>query len=439
MKHVVVGSSSDLIQDQVEAAVINNKITGSGLFSLIDGLKGDNIGAESIGKTANRVADYYNSISGPAHADLYVDSGGYSFIRGDLAPGKLDQAISLYHSYARLHSSDFDFIFSLDIPLSQKFNEFNTKQNVYEYNRKSLKKTAQALRDQPSLVEKLFFIYHFKTLDHYEIWKHLERELAIKDIIKYKAIGGMVSIKTVAQISIAPFIATAFQSLWDYKTSRFNGEDFRLHLLGISVAYDRFVIAYLEKLFQHYLGPKTPVHLTYDSVKFRRAAMYKQNFICEFDGETLHHHDPLDIPEHQFNAIYKGRLYLIDEIKKDLHRKAMRQQHQNMALLAPLTIASELAIDRFFEHVIDRHNLIEMLVDTKNIMHFKYDLRETLSLAFAECKNVFGRNMLDSIMDSMVHVYKFHRWYTRQHDEESLDDLTRDFIRKAINYPFALM
>lgn len=438
MKHVVVGSSSDLAEKQIEAAIINNKLAGNGLYSLIDGLKGENIGAESIGRTANRIKDYNQTISTPAQAKLFCDSGGYSFIKGDLAPHNLDHAISLYHAYQRLGAEDYDYIFTLDLPLSLKFVEFNTKENVYEYNRKSLKQTLENITDNPDLVDKISFIYQFKAIGHYEIFQQLEEELSIKDAIKFKAIGGMVSLKEGAGISIAPFIATAYQALWDYENSRFNGEEFRLHFLGINVAYDRLIIAFMERLFQHYLGPDIPVRFTYDTIKFKRSAMYEHEHICEFDGTCLQAHNPLLLPDSVYSQVYGDRQEMVKEVKKDLERKAQGKRHHNQAVLAPLTIASELAVDRFFEHIITRHHLVDILLETKNVMWFKYEMQQALQNTFAGYHKVFGKKMLDSIMDSLVHVYRFHRWYKTQHEAESLDSLSRDFIERAINFPFQL-
>ena len=124
--------------------------------------------------------------------------------------------------------------------------------------------------------------------------------------------------------------------------------------------------------------------------------------------------------------------------QEDLQRKANGQNHNSQAGLAPLTIASELAIDRFFEHVIRDCQLVELLVDTKNVMWFKSDLEQALSPRLAGYHKVLGKNMLKSIKDSLVHVYEFHRWYTIHHGCSSLDSLSREFIATAIDFPFKL-
>ncbi len=176
MKHVVVGSSGDLGSKQIVPSILNNKIAGNGLYSLIDGLKGNNIDSSSIGRTANKIDTYRNRISIPANAKLYIDSGGYSFIKGELSPANLNLAISLYHSFLRLKSGSYDYIFSLDVPYSLKFKHFNTKKNIYKYNRISIEESLKVLKDNPELAKKFHFIYHFKTEEHYDIWQRLIKQ-----------------------------------------------------------------------------------------------------------------------------------------------------------------------------------------------------------------------------------------------------------------------
>lgn len=435
MEHVVVGSSGDLSNKQITPAIINNRLAGNGLYSLIDGLKGENIGSESVGGIANKIEDYRKQVSLPAGAKIFVDSGGYSFIKGELAESNLDLAISLYQSFLQLKSETFNFIFSLDIPYSIKYQEFNTVKKVYKYNKISLEQSIRVLKADPNLVEKFFFIYHFKTDNHYKIWQDLGRELSIGNYVKYRAIGGMVSLKEMARISIAPFIATTFQCLYDYQNSPFNGEDFRVHFLGINVAYDRFIIAFLERLIQRYLGPSIPVLFTYDTIKFKRDAMYRQDYICEFDNGILHAHDPLAIPDSFYQRIYQGNEEIIDLTKQDLIRKASGKKHRNQENIAPLTISSELAIDQFFEHVIGANEMVGGIMESRNIVHSKNFFKRKLPEVFDGYHDIFTKQTIKSMLDSLTHVYKFHRWYKDLHDQKTLDLMSMEFITKDIHFP----
>lgn len=435
MNHVVVGSTSDLNKKQIKASIINNKIAGNGLNSLIDGMKGKNFGPESMQDVANCIADYNRYISTLAEADLFIDSGGYSFIKGELAPYKLYAAIRLYHDFIKHCSHSCDYIFSLDIPYSLVFHKFNTIKNVYDFNKLSLQKTIDAISKNTNLKEKIFFVHHFKTEGHYRIWQKIKEEFDFNKHIKYHAIGGMVSIKDVAKISIAPFIATSFQCLSDYENSAFNGEDFRLHLLGISVDYDRFLIAFLEKLFQRYLGSSIPATLTYDTISFKRSAMYLQKHICDFNGSDLLTYDPISVPDSIYKRVYGNDQDIIDQAQQDFLRKAKREPHTNQANMAPLVISSQLAIDRYFEHAIDNANMIDILFDSRNIVHFDYHISQALLGMVKGHEHVFGKDMFTSIKKTLVFVYKFHRWYTDNRSAEKLEQLSLEFINKEIHFP----
>ncbi len=438
MNHVVVGSTSDLNKNQIKASIINNKIAGNGLHSLIDGMKGKDFGPESMQHVANCVADYQRYISTVAEADLFIDSGGYNFIKGDLAPYKLYEAIRLYHAFLKHCSDNCDFIFSLDIPYSLGFNNFNTRKNVYEFNKISLQHTIDCIEENTDLREKIFFVHHFKTEKHYEIWQNIKDELNFGKHIKYHAIGGMVSIKEVAKISIAPFVATSYQCLADYENSAFNGEEFRLHFLGISVDYDRFVIAFLERLFQRYLGPSIPVTLTYDTITFKRSAMYRQDHICYFNGNDLLAYDPISVPKSIYKRVYGNDQEIIDQAQQDFWRKAKREPHTNQANMAPLVISSQLAIDRYFEHAIDNANMIDILFDSRNNVHFDYNISQALLGMVKGHEHVFGKDMLPSIKKTLLLVYKFHRWYIDDRSAEKLEQLSLEFINKEIHFPYKL-
>ena len=46
--------------------------------------------------------------------------------------------IDCYTVYLESEGDIFDYIFSLDIPFSLKYKEFNTRKNIFEANEKSL-------------------------------------------------------------------------------------------------------------------------------------------------------------------------------------------------------------------------------------------------------------------------------------------------------------
>ncbi len=441
MQHVVVGSSGDLSENHIEPSIINNRIAGNGLFSIIRGLIGKDPDSESMGSVSNQIQDYYEHIVKPASGKLWLDSGGYSFIRGDLDPSDLEMGIDLYHSVLKEPSGYYDYIFSLDIPynINSKYAYFNTQDNVYMYNRESLSQSIEILRRNPSLIEKFFLIYHFKTPELYQIWRRLENELSLRNHMKFRAIGGMVSIHNIAKLSISPFIATTFNCLFDYERSVFSGEEFRIHFLGINIEYDRFIIAFLERLIQHYLGSSVSVLFTYDTVKFKRSAMYYQDHICEFDGSVLHAHDPLQLSNQWYCSMYQNHEELIPKVKADLLNKASGKKHREQANLEPVTISSALAVDRFFEYVIDKYEMVDIMFNARNGNYFDAEIEDSLSRAFQGYSHIFSKNAIKNIQESLEHVYTFHEWYTKTRSANRLEQLSLRFITEEIDFPFKLI
>ncbi len=439
MEHVVVGSGGDLSENHVIPATINNRIAQNGLFSLIDGLKGENITSENMERTSNRIQEYYQKICQPAGSSLWIDSGGYSFIKGDLPTHILELAMDQYQGFLRDPSEYYRFIFSLDVPYSLADDDFNTKKNIYNYNKVSLQQSIQILKRNRDLVEKFFLVYHFKTPELYKIWRRLEKNLSLRNHIKFRAIGGMVSIHDIAKLSISPFIATTFQCLFDYENSVFNGKEFRIHFLGINIEYDRFVIAFLERLIQHYLGASVSVLFTYDTVKFKRSAMYYQDHICEFDGSVLHAHDPLQLSDQWYSSMYQNHENLIPEVKADLLSKSAGKKHREQANLEPVTVSSALAVDRFFERIIEKYEMIDVMINAHNGNYFEPEIAEVLSLAFDGYHHIFSRNAIDKIKESLEHVYTFHHWYTKKKDADYLEKISLQFITEEIDFPFKLL
>jgi hypothetical protein len=100
-------------------------------------------------------------------------------------------------------------------------------------------------------------------------------ELELNEIIKYRAIGGMVGLRAIKKIFYSPFTGISFRCLDGYiKAGNFT-HDFRLHYLGINIDYDRFQIAFLEELFNRYLKGKSKAIHTYDSINYSRTAQMK--------------------------------------------------------------------------------------------------------------------------------------------------------------------
>jgi hypothetical protein len=195
------------------------RLTGNALISLIDTLQygiNTKIGSGIQGK--DLVQEYRNKVlkSCPG-AKLYLDSGGYSIIKGDVPFDKILDFIDEYHDFVSKNIECFDYIFTLDIPIGLKDIKLEREDTIYNLNKISLQKTLALIKKKPELKEKLYFIQHFKMRQQFDIWNQLEEELNINDHIIHRSIGGLVGLKkTITHFKRTTFLPMIFRSFYNF-------------------------------------------------------------------------------------------------------------------------------------------------------------------------------------------------------------------------------
>jgi hypothetical protein len=209
MKHVhVVSTSSHFEYDRL-------RLTKNALISLEQTLQHSLNTKKEIDR-ADIIKDYKERVIGAfTDAKLYLDSGGYSIIKGDVGVDKVLSFIDEYHIYMEKNGDLFDYIFSLDIPIGDGLlKEYDT---IYNLNKISLQRTLEVLERKPELKEKFYFIQHFKTKDHFRIWNRLEKELNINDHIIHRSIGGLVGLKSeIRHFKRTTFLPMIFRSFFNF-------------------------------------------------------------------------------------------------------------------------------------------------------------------------------------------------------------------------------
>lgn len=205
------------IYSDMLGCVINQ--SGTGLISLIYAFQQSQFGLDTLYKHRMYQREFRKQIFTPFNAKEYIDSGGYSFIKGQIHPDDIRKLITCYLHYMIEEKDNYHRIFSLDLPISLKYNLYNTNENVRYFNRVSLLETFNVIDQIPEIADKFIFIWHFKTHDLYQIWCDLHDELISSGYGKYiknRAIGGMVGIKGMTGIIFSPFIALAYRCFKDY-------------------------------------------------------------------------------------------------------------------------------------------------------------------------------------------------------------------------------
>lgn len=426
MKYLYVAGASDNSGKGKQILNSVSKQTSGVLYSLVDGMNKKDFGCVSMSSVAQNI----NTCLIPFDKGS-VDSGGYSIIKGDVHPRHIIPIIDCWEYYGKHEYNEYDFLFSLDIPLSLKYEELNTRDKIYNQNKLSLITLIKLIKKIPGIAEKLFFVEQFKMLPQYEIWKQLYQELQLGEYIQNRAIGGMVGIRKVTSIKFSPFTAIAFKCLLDFITDSKNCRVFRLHFLGIYNVYDRFHIAVLEKLFAYYLGDSITVKLSYDSVNFAQSARMKKSLpIYTSDGTDLFYNETaLTVPEDVLFNVYNGSglyLYIQDEI--DLRRRGERIRYASS--FVPLNIHSNMNIDRYFERLVDEYDLVGLIVKNRSMTVVKSKLKSILADLNRKRPQLFTKHIQVAIGNNIEITHKFHSWFADNRRYRNLDELIKLFIRK---------
>lgn len=433
MQYLYVATAADMAGANNTIIQSIGSITDSFLYSLIEGINQEDFGYHSITSVAQRIQEcktrYFSKGS------LFVDSAGYSILSGLVAPDKIHAVINCWEYYANQEKDNYGFLFSLDIPSSMQYPELNKKALIYTHNKKSLERLRTLIEAHPCIREKVYFVWHFKMMEQYEIWNRLYQELELSRFISHRAIGGMVGLHKETKIRFSPFTPMSYRCLLDYLDAGSFDREFGLHLLGMYIVYDRFQIAFLEKLFSCYLQSPGKVVMSYDSINPKHSAMMnaqkpffhfaEENISC-FTGIT-------DIPKQIIEGIYTDVDYVHEEIGRYME---FEKKLQNAATFTPLRVYSNLCLDRFFEWIIDHYELVEMMESTSITTLMGNFSTITKDMA-KKWPQVFTRQVCTAMQNNMRITHKYHRWFITKRDHETLDEDMRSFI-KMINYPHRL-
>lgn len=406
------------------------------LYSLIEGLRQKDFNTHTLAKVIENIQGYSRAYVAPVNGEIFTDSGGYSIIAGFVSPEDILRFIACYNVYAVHERNVYHSIFSLDIPWSKKFDSLNTKQRIYEFNLMSLLSARDILQDYPEVKEKYYFVWHFKMLSQYLIWKDIYDSLGLNSLVKNRAIGGMVALRGATGINFSPFTPLAYRCLLDYLETKDYSRPFTLHFLGMYIPYDRFQIALLEHLFRRYFEGQIGVKLTYDSINYTHTVrMNKGLQLYVPNGADLDVYPSLvDAPRELLKSIYVED---VDFIAAEIERRRAGHNLVHSDSFAALNIFSNKAIDNFFSHVVDSYGIADMFFKFKSstrILHEVGLILEELRLKYSQ---LFTKSTIHSIMKNIELTFLFHDWFVNYRDYVSLNGMVIDFIRD-IKFPSEL-
>ena len=398
------------------------KQTRLALYSLIGGFRSKDFGLHTTEAVACDIAKFNGKFIQPVDGNTFADSGGYSFIVGEKSPQDLPVMIDCYTVYLESEGDVFDYIFSLDIPFSLKYKEFNTRKNIFEANEKSLTESQEVLVNCKELQDKFFFVWHFKMKEQFKVWKSLYSSLGMDKVIRNHAVGGMVGLKKAAKISFCPFTGMSFYILNCHLQGPFAGDDFRMHYLGVYSCSDRFHIAFLEKLFNGYLSGVSAVQMSYDSINpIHTVRMNAAVPLYSFNGKQFDVFPSLlDVPEEVLHNIAVDDAHA-QMVLSEIERRRAGLRLENSASFGPLNVYSNLQLDKFFSMVIDQYDLTGVIGKSSSQTSLRGCLTRIFNDIDKRYPKAFSLHMKDVIKLNLERTWSWHKWFTGKHDEATLD------------------
>ena len=428
MEYIYVTTGKQRTSSAIDYEAVIYKLVKNCLFSLIGGLNGPNLGLKSLGDYTYQLKKYTDGYL--ADITRYADSGGYSIIKGNVEPKDIDLFIDSYMSFFEYDQRHYDYIFSLDIPFSLKYSKLNTKEHIYEFNKKSMVKQLEVISRHNHLKQKVFFVWQFKMSSLYEIWRRLVDELNLNRIIKNRAIGGMVSLRKLTKIKFSPFTAITYRCLLDYLMEYDDDKCFKLHFLGINLREDRFHILFLEKLFKKYM-PDCTIIFTYDSIAYVDQVWHTKDLsIFDFsdDNELSLYPGVGQLPSELINKVYQDS-NAVEFINAEIDRRNSKQNLIDSSSFAPLNIYSNLKLDCFFEYIIDQYELIEVFYRSNSTTVIAATFRSIMKELSAKYPDVFVPNLIKNILENLEYTAIYHNWFIKTRNPQTLEYHIEKYIK----------
>lgn len=408
------------------------------LYSIINGFTQKQFGYDTLDKTAMGIKQFYNGLY--YNEKLFIDSGGYSIIAGDVSPRDTRKFIQVYNYFLEKYNDSFDYLMSLDVPIFLQYPKKNTTTEIYNYNRMSLIESKQVLDQNPELYDKFVFVWHFKLKKQFDIWRAIYDDIfGSENPLKNFAIGGLVSLRGITGIKFSPFIAPAYRCLkliYD-KNLDFNSV---LHILGVYGKHDRFIMMFMDKLFNNvYLKERNPdITITFDTVNYTLSGLYKirqnplfQLPLIDFKTNTIYENKGLN---DYIDAYIPESLHTY--VRSELENICYDRNINNPPLMSLTYVIYSQLLDWIMNHVIETEGLMDIFLESKNYNNLKNTLSPILDKVAIQYPDPFG-NMKQLILNNFLWLHSLHLAWLDGADMNRIDSGIDTFI-KHIGFPYDL-
>jgi len=355
------------------------------------------------------------------NGELYIDSGGYSIIAGTIKKEEIYPFIDNYFYFLEetnkeKNNTPYNFIFSLDIPLSLKL-DINYYDYIYNANRYSQEKYISLYQKYPNVKNHSIFVWHFKTPNLFEIWNKIFYELNLYQYYDKYAIGGLVGLKNMANADHSPWVLMIiyiFSILRAYNKYDNNEKVIRLHLLGQGASFTEHITVPIIEEFARYIF-NLNTHITFDSVYINRNFMIlKEIPILEdnFEISKAINYNIIDLSENKITDNIKAQALLY---KTYLNiQKYSKQKLSKPILIDLLNINNENHAVRFL------NKWRKYLLSDKVLSHY------------------LGNGVIDTIIRNLQFLARFIQKYKKNksiiNDTKFLQDSLYKYLKHRLKF-----
>ncbi len=441
MKYVHVEGSALGTKERTNMALAAINQSKNCLISLIGGLRQKNFGLDTLFDVAINIAESKEQIGQYVDYELYIDSGGYSIIKGDVESSKVKHFIECYTEYSVQYVNLYDYIFSLDIPFFGKEDDANTKSKIESYNRLAMQYMLESFYKYPQLQEKTFFVWHFKMPTQNTIWQNMYDDMGLKNAVKKRAIGGLVSLREILKINersvdCSPFTHIAFKLLLDHFSSPYAGKNFYLHFLGVNLLQDRFQIALLEKLFTSFMGKDSIAIHSYDSIHFTYQAIMKSRdffWVKSSDDNISIVSDLSELPKDDVDKIYVTEK-LKENFYSALEKLKSNKKLEDSSIFVPLNVYNNMKIDKYFLKIIEENDIINLMTTSNSHIKLLSQIKLLLDDLRSKSPTIITEHFTDEVFRNISRTYDLMQSMNSSNPNQAINGKLLNFIEE-MNFP----
>lgn len=423
-----VHTTGEVIKDNIKTLL--DPYVDFYLYSLFNAFsESHTFGYDNVDRVSHVFKEFYEILEKDGRK-LMADSGGYSIIVGQVKSRDVVKFIQCYNYFLKYYHKFFHYVFSLDIPIFLKEPNLNTCENIFKYNLRSGIDSKKILDENPKLYDKFVFVWQFKLLSQFNIWRQVFDQVYANDKrLKNFAVGGMVGLRGITNIKFSPFIAMSYKILKLIYDRNMPDESI-MHFLGVYHKYDRFTMIFLDKLFNEYYlrNNQSKIKVTFDTVNYALTGLYRVREMPLLD--LIPNRNPLLLENYISDSTLRSTINAeIENINNGVPLKDSKLMGLTYVLYSQI-------IDGFMKKIIDDENILDLFLKYPKYNQLKNKLMPIFNRARQLYPHAF-QGIEQNLLENFLWICSFHQIWEQNADMKRIDKGVEKFIQR-IGFPFDL-